>query len=179
MAYWLASAPVSADKDITVELDGKVIEFDVAPASINDCTMVPLRKIFEEIGALVKWDDETQTVIARKNSKTITLTVDSADLQIDKGKTDDAGNPITETVTLEVNEAVTDYMNDRYVNNNGEATAYTAVTTALSAAAFDTEVEKDGTVAIYRDYNKNCLTLITCTRNSNTKQTVYILEQTN
>ena len=39
------------------------------------------------------------------------------------------------------------------------------------------EVEKDGTVAIYRDYDKNCLTLITCTRNSNTKQTVYILEQ--
>ena len=39
------------------------------------------------------------------------------------------------------------------------------------------EVEKDGTVAIYRDYSKNCLTLITCTRNSNTKQTVYILEQ--
>lgn len=39
------------------------------------------------------------------------------------------------------------------------------------------EVEKDGTVAIYRDYNKNCLTLITCTRNSSAKQTVYILEQ--
>lgn len=39
------------------------------------------------------------------------------------------------------------------------------------------EVEKDGTVAIYRDYNKNCLTLITCTRGSNTKQTVYILEE--
>ena len=39
------------------------------------------------------------------------------------------------------------------------------------------DVEKDGTVAIYRDYDKNCLTLITCTRNSNTKQTVYILEQ--
>lgn len=41
------------------------------------------------------------------------------------------------------------------------------------------EVEKDGTVAIYRDYSKNCLTLITCTRGSNTKQTVYILEQIN
>ena len=26
------------------------------------------------------------------------------------------------------------------------------------------------------DYNKNSLTLITCTRNSSTKQTVYILE---
>lgn len=41
------------------------------------------------------------------------------------------------------------------------------------------EEEKDGTVAIHRDYDKNVLTLITCTRNSNTKQTVYILEQTN
>lgn len=38
------------------------------------------------------------------------------------------------------------------------------------------EVEKTGRVAIYRDFNKNTLTLITCTRNSNTKQTVYILE---
>lgn len=38
------------------------------------------------------------------------------------------------------------------------------------------EVEKDGTVPIYRDYNKNVLTLITCTRYSNTKQTVFIFE---
>lgn len=38
------------------------------------------------------------------------------------------------------------------------------------------EVEKTGSVAIYRDYSKKVLTLITCTRNSNTKQTVYILE---
>ena len=38
------------------------------------------------------------------------------------------------------------------------------------------EVEKDGTVTVYRDYSKNVLTLITCTRNSDTKQTVYILE---
>lgn len=41
------------------------------------------------------------------------------------------------------------------------------------------EVEKNGTVTIYRDNNKNTLTLITCTRNSDTKQTVYILEQIN
>lgn len=38
------------------------------------------------------------------------------------------------------------------------------------------EVKKTGTVSIYRDYSKDTLTLITCTRNSNTKQTVYILE---
>ena len=38
------------------------------------------------------------------------------------------------------------------------------------------EVEKTGQVAIYRDYNKKVLTLITCTRNSNTKQTVFVFE---
>ena len=38
------------------------------------------------------------------------------------------------------------------------------------------DVEKAGKVAIYRNNNKSTLTLITCTRNSNTKQTVYILE---
>ena len=37
--------------------------------------------------------------------------------------------------------------------------------------------EKDGTVTIYRDETKSCLTLITCTKDDDTKQTVYILEQ--
>ncbi len=41
------------------------------------------------------------------------------------------------------------------------------------------EVDKTGTVAIYRNPNKQTLTLITCTKNSNTKQTVYILELNN
>jgi len=36
--------------------------------------------------------------------------------------------------------------------------------------------EKDGTIAIYRDYNKTSLTLVTCTKDSKTKQTIYIAE---
>ena len=38
------------------------------------------------------------------------------------------------------------------------------------------EVDKDGTVPIYRDYSKNVLTLITCTKNNKKTQTVYIAE---
>ena len=68
----IGATSVSAD-EITVELDGNPIEFDVKPEIIDGRTMVPLRKIFEEIGALVKWDNDTQTVSARKNKKTITL----------------------------------------------------------------------------------------------------------
>lgn len=37
--------------------------------------------------------------------------------------------------------------------------------------------EKDGTIAIYRNKEKSTLTLITCTKDDNTKQTVYILER--
>lgn len=36
------------------------------------------------------------------------------------------------------------------------------------------EEEKTGTVRIFKDKDKTTLTLITCTRNSNTKQSVYI-----
>lgn len=36
--------------------------------------------------------------------------------------------------------------------------------------------KKDGTVTIYRDETKTCLTLITCTKDDNTTQTIYILE---
>lgn len=46
---------------ITVYLDGKRLDFDVQPSIINGRTMVPMRKIFEEIGALVYWDNKTQT----------------------------------------------------------------------------------------------------------------------
>ena len=38
---------------------------------------------------------------------------------------------------------------------------------------------KDGTVTIYRNENKNCLTLITCTKDDDTTQTIYIFELTN
>ncbi|MEE3342741.1 MAG: sortase [Bacilli bacterium] len=38
---------------------------------------------------------------------------------------------------------------------------------------------KDGTVTIYRDENKSTMTLITCTKDDETKQTIYILELDN
>lgn len=38
------------------------------------------------------------------------------------------------------------------------------------------EQEKTGKIAIYRNLDKTTLTLVTCTKNSHTKQTIYILE---
>lgn len=39
------------------------------------------------------------------------------------------------------------------------------------------DVPKIGVVSIKRDYNKTCLTLITCTKGSDSLQTVYIFER--
>ena len=36
--------------------------------------------------------------------------------------------------------------------------------------------DKVGTIAIYRDYNKTTLTLVTCTNYESTTQTIYIAE---
>ncbi|UKI38612.1 MAG: carbohydrate-binding domain-containing protein [Clostridiales bacterium] len=58
--------------------------------------------MFETLGASVKWNDESQTVSARKSSKTVSMTVNSAELTVDRGDTDENGNAVTDTSTLDV-----------------------------------------------------------------------------
>ena len=72
-----AACSVAADDDIRVVLDGNVLSFEVPPQIINDRTMVPLRAIFEALGASVDWDQETRTVTSAKDGTTVRLTVDS------------------------------------------------------------------------------------------------------
>lgn len=46
----LSAVTVSADESIKVILDGKQLQFDVPPQTIEWRTMVPMRVIFEELG---------------------------------------------------------------------------------------------------------------------------------
>lgn len=61
--------------EITVYLNGKKLVFDQKPIMENNRTLVPLRKIFEELGCTVEWDNATQTATATKGRTTIKLTV--------------------------------------------------------------------------------------------------------
>lgn len=72
-----ASAAAFAADGITVTLDGKAIDFDVQPQIIDERTMVPLRAIFEALGAEVGWEQETETVTAVKGDTTIVMTIGS------------------------------------------------------------------------------------------------------
>ena len=58
---------VFAYENIPVYFNGKLMEFDVPAMTVNGRTMVPMRKIFEEFGMSVNWDDSTQTVTALKS----------------------------------------------------------------------------------------------------------------
>lgn len=60
---------------ITVILNGKQLEFDVEPMLINSRTMVPMRVIFEALGADVDWDGTTQTAIGVTKNTTIKITI--------------------------------------------------------------------------------------------------------
>lgn len=53
-----------AAKDVTVMLDGEKMEFDVNPFIEDDRTLVPMRAIFEAVGAQITWEEGERTVIA-------------------------------------------------------------------------------------------------------------------
>ncbi len=55
-----------------------------------------------------------------------------------------------------------------YIKYNGKRYTYKIVNIY--------EQQKTGRIAIYRDTNKTCLTLVTCTKDVKDKQTIYILE---
>lgn len=63
------------DSGVKVELDGSRIEFDVLPIIQNGRTLVPMRAIFEALGADVEWDGKTQTVTAKNKDVTIKLQI--------------------------------------------------------------------------------------------------------
>ena len=58
---------VHCEDNIKVILDGKTLEFDVQPQIIDERTLVPMRVIFEALGAEVEWEEETQTINARRS----------------------------------------------------------------------------------------------------------------
>ncbi len=61
---------------MTLRIDGVPMEFDPAPYVLPPGrTMVPLRAVFENLGATVTWDGATRTVTATRGDRTIRMTV--------------------------------------------------------------------------------------------------------
>lgn len=67
----------NANNEISVYLNSNKLSFDVSPVLENGRVLVPMRKIFESIGADVKWINEEQKVIGNLKNKEVSLTINS------------------------------------------------------------------------------------------------------
>jgi len=105
---------------ISIIADGAPVTSDVAPRIINDRTMVPMRAIFEALGADVYWEDSTKTVTGVKNNKTVVLQVGNS-VMINNGAETVLDTPpvIAEGRTLVPVRAIAEGLNAR-VSWNGE-----------------------------------------------------------
>ena len=74
------SVSAMAADDIKVYVNGEQVEFDVKPVIENERTLVPMRAIFEALGAEVDWNQETETVSATRGSDTVRITINSNQL---------------------------------------------------------------------------------------------------
>ena len=77
IALSCASFTAFAESDIRIVIDGEYKTFDVMPVIENSRTLVPMRGIFETLGAVVSWDEDTRTVMAAKGDTVVMLQIDN------------------------------------------------------------------------------------------------------
>lgn len=75
-----------ASQQIKVYIDGNNIDFDTRPIYVDDRVYVPLRSIFEALGATVDWNDELKVVTCHKAEKTIILKIDDLIMTLNNKK---------------------------------------------------------------------------------------------
>ena len=65
-----------------IEFNGNILGFDVPPIIEDGSTLVPMRFLFEQMGADVEWDSETQTATATLDNKAVTFSIDNVNARI-------------------------------------------------------------------------------------------------
>ncbi|OYT74877.1 MAG: hypothetical protein CFK49_06175 [Armatimonadetes bacterium JP3_11] len=66
-----------------VALDGKLVRFDVTPQVEEGVALVPMRAVLEQLGARLRWDNQTKTAYAELNGRTMTLRVRENQILVD------------------------------------------------------------------------------------------------
>lgn len=63
---------------LNLTINGNAVQTDTPPVNIDGRILVPMRAMFEALGADVEWDSNTQTATAVKDKTTIKLTAGSS-----------------------------------------------------------------------------------------------------
>ncbi|OEH86851.1 hypothetical protein BHU72_00875 [Desulfuribacillus stibiiarsenatis] len=75
LAVNIVFAAEPAPANVTVHVNGNKITFDQEPVIVSGRTLVPLRAIFESLGASLNWNEQTKTITATKGADKIILKV--------------------------------------------------------------------------------------------------------
>ncbi len=78
-ALSLALATHVARADIAVTLNGQPLATAASPMQVNGRTLVPMRDIFEALGAQLEWNPVAQTITAQKDLTKIQLAINNPD----------------------------------------------------------------------------------------------------
>jgi hypothetical protein len=93
------SAYAATAQDVVIQVDGETVELDVMPFIENDRTLVPLRGIFEKLGATVEWEPEGQGVKVDADGIAISLVIGKDIATVIR---DLDGEQVTDEVKLDV-----------------------------------------------------------------------------
>lgn len=76
------------EASVYVKYNGNILGFETPPIIENDRTLIPVRFLFEQMGATVDWNQETQTATILRDNTAISLDIDNTEAQIN-------GEPVT------------------------------------------------------------------------------------
>ena len=93
-AMIFSTAAFAADNEITVTVDGNVLSTPIPAQIVNGRTMLPMRSIFEKLGADVSWEGADQLIFATKGNKFITLKIGVPKMTVQT--TESSGSQVTE-----------------------------------------------------------------------------------
>jgi hypothetical protein len=132
LAFAAVAASAQSDQpEIRVVIDGHTLQFaDQQPMENDGRVLVPMRGIFEKLGASVEWERSTQTIVARKNDLRVKISigqlnasVNGEDVRMDVAATLLGG---TTMVPLRfVSEALGGYVNWDQANHEVDITSST------------------------------------------------------
>ena len=86
----LLSANVYAEtREVTVRVNDVKVESPVPAQIVNNRTMLPMRSIFERIGAKVTWMESEKIIFATKDNLLITMQIDNSNMSVQQIENDE------------------------------------------------------------------------------------------
>lgn len=89
----------------TAYVNGVAVKLNAAAQLVNGSTMVPIRFISEALGAEVKWEGTSRTVIVFQHEPNIPTSVESERTSTNGGSGPESSSPILQNISKGINEA--------------------------------------------------------------------------